>query len=71
MQPEYQVQESFAFDSVTLKKIGRGAIIAGLGAFAVYGLEAVMTMDFGEATPMIVALASILLNAVKDFVKGR
>ena len=65
------MQESFAFDSVTLKKIGRGAIIAGLGAFAVYGLEAVMTMDFGEATPMIVALASILLNAVKEFVKGR
>lgn len=71
MQPEYQVQESFAFDSVTLKKIGKGAIIAGLGAAAVYGLEAVMTMDFGEATPMIVALASILLNAVKEFVKGR
>lgn len=71
MQPEYQVQESFAFDKITLLKIGRGALIAGAGAAVVYGLEAVLTMDFGESTPIIVALASILLNAVKEFVKGR
>jgi len=71
MQPEYQVQESFAFDKITLLKIGRGALIAGAGAAAVYGLEAVLTMDFGESTPIVVALASILLNAVREFVKGR
>lgn len=63
-------QQAFTFDRVTLGKIGRGALIAGAGAAAVYGLEHVLTMDFGNATPLIVALASILLNAVKEFVKG-
>lgn len=63
-------QKAFSFDKVTLIKIGKGALIAGAGAMAVYALEAVMTLDFGDATPIVVALASILLNVVREYLKG-
>jgi hypothetical protein len=63
-----QVKNSF--DVETLKKIGKGALIAGGGALAVYALQAVMVMDFGDATPIVVALASILLNVVREYRKG-
>lgn len=59
-----------SFDQETLKKIGRGALIAGGGALIVYLLETISVMDFGEATPMVVALASIIINAIKEYKKG-
>ncbi len=59
-----------AFDKETLAKIGRGALIAGGGAMAVYILEAVSKMDLGDATPVIVALASIIINAIREYKKG-
>lgn len=45
-------------------KVGKGALIAGGGVFAVYILQAVSSMDFGTATPLVSAICSILINAV-------
>jgi len=58
------------FDEETLKKIGRGALIAGSGAVALYILRALGTMDFGDFTPMVGAIIPILVNTIKEYLKG-
>lgn len=71
-QPQEQdMQTANSFDPVTMQKIGRGALIAGFGAVAVYFLQAVVGMDFGDKTPIIVALASIALNSLKEYLAGK
>jgi hypothetical protein len=64
------MQIAFSFDKQTLGKIVRGAVIAAGGAGIVYALQMFMTLDFGQATPVVVAVASILLNAVKEYING-
>lgn len=64
------MQQAFSFDSETIKKIARGALIAGGGAIAVYVLTYISGLDFGASTPIVVAVCSMLLNAVREFVKG-
>jgi len=50
-----------------LIKVGKGALIALSGALAVYLGEVAGTFDFGTWTPMAVAVASILANALRLF----
>ena len=50
-------------------KIGRGALIAMGGALCVYLLELLPQVDFGALTPMIVGVASILINALREYLK--
>lgn len=64
------MQKAYSFDKETVMKIGKGALIAGGGALAVYILQFVAGMDFGEATPIVVAVCGILINAVREWVKG-
>ena len=64
-------QVACSLDKATLGKIASGALIAGGGALVVYALQAVSAMDLGEATPIVVALCSIIINAVKEFIKGK
>lgn len=63
-------QQKYSFDSVTLKKVARGALIAGGGAVLTYVLQEAVSMDFGASTPIVVALLSIALNAVREYIKG-
>jgi hypothetical protein len=64
-------QIKFKFDSVTLQKIGKGAIIALTGTLALYILKALGTIDFGSAlTPIIAAFIPILVNAIKEWMNG-
>ena len=49
------------------KKVGVGAIMAGLGAGVVAALQFLQGLDFGSYTPFIVALASILINAARVY----
>jgi hypothetical protein len=65
------MQIAYSFDKETIVKIGKGALIAGGGALAVYILQAVAGMDFGESTPIVVAVCGILINSVKEYVKGK
>ena len=46
-------------------KIGKGALIAVAGALVAYIPEAVTSVDWGSYTPFVVALASILVNALR------
>ena len=63
-----QVKNSF--DYQTLQKIGRGAVIAGGSAMAIYFLQWITTVDLGVYTPMAVAIAGIIINAIKEYTKG-
>jgi len=44
------------------EKIGRGALVAGAGAFLTYLAEAIPGVDFGQYTPLVVAMLSIFVN---------
>lgn len=64
-------QRAYSFDTVTLKKILRGALIAGGGAFAVAVLQFVSTQDFGAYSAIIGAVCAILINVVKEYIAGQ
>jgi hypothetical protein len=53
-----------------LKKIGRGALIAGGGAILTYLAENTGDIDFGSSTPLVVAVLSIMINAGREFLKS-
>jgi hypothetical protein len=51
-----------------LKRIAIGAGIALLGALATYLEQEIPGFDFGAYTPIVVAVNSILINAIRKFV---
>jgi len=59
-----------SFDKTTLIKVGKGALIAGGGALAVYILQALSIMDFGVSTPIITSLCAVLINTIKEYRNG-
>jgi len=59
-----------SFDKITLIKISKGAGIAMGGALCVYLLEMIPGLNFGNMTPMIVGVASILINSLREYLKG-
>lgn len=58
------------FDSVTLKKIGKGALISATGAFSLYILNWLGTLNFDAFTPLVAAIIPIAVNAVREWMKG-
>jgi hypothetical protein len=64
------MQEKYSFDSVTMKKIGTGALIAGAGAILTYISQNIAQVNYGIYTPMVVSLLSIAVNALREYIKG-
>jgi hypothetical protein len=64
-------QIRYSFDKTTLVKIVKGALIAGGAVVALYILEALTAADFGIYTPTAVAVLSILINVVKEYIQGQ
>ena len=52
-------------------KIGKGALIAGAGAGAIYLIQVVGGLDFGIYTPAVTALAGILVNAIRKWMANK
>ncbi len=65
------MQVKNSFDKESLIKIGKGALIAGTGAVALYFLDWVSTLEVGTWTPIISMVVPILVNTVKEFMKGK
>jgi hypothetical protein len=63
--------KQFSFNKKDIQKILVGACIAMGGAFLTYASAIITNIDFGVYTPIIVAIASILINACKKFLEGK
>ncbi len=63
-------QKKNRLDKSTINKILKGALIAGGGAASIYILQAVSTLEFGQLTALVTALAAILINAIREYNKG-
>jgi hypothetical protein len=61
------IKSRFQIDLVGLKKVGKGALIAGGAAVLAYLAEAIPGVNFGDYTPIIVAVLGILINAGRKF----
>jgi hypothetical protein len=48
-----------------LKKVGKGALIAGAGAVLTYLAEAIPGVDFGAYAPIVVAVFGIGVNFLR------
>lgn len=48
-------------------KIGHGALIAMGGVLLTYLAEVIPNVDFGDWTPVVVALCSVLVNVGRKF----
>jgi hypothetical protein len=57
------------FTKENLVKIAKGAGIAIGGALLAYVAELLPNVDFGQWTPLVVALGGILINAARQFIK--
>ena len=51
-------------------KIGKGALIASGGALIAYLIATLPQIDLGTSTPILVAVASIVLNAALKWMKN-
>jgi len=58
-------------DKTKLKKIGKGAAIAGAGAVLTYLLGELPSIDFGHYTAFATAIASILINAGLKLIESK
>ena len=54
--------KKYTLTKENVSKVGKGALIAVGGAFLTFLAQAIGQFDFGEWTPAVVALASILIN---------
>lgn len=61
--------KKFTLNSVDYKKILIGAGIALLGALATYLENTIPGINFGVWTSVVVALNSILVNAIRNFIR--
>lgn len=57
-------------NSIDLKKIGIGALVAVVGALLTYISQEITQIDFGEYTPVVVAMWSIFANVVRKLLQG-
>lgn len=57
----------FTLNKKDFQKIGVGLLVAVGGAIATYLLEIVPNIDFGAWTPTVVAINSVLVNALRKF----
>lgn len=63
-------QIAYSFDKVTLVKIAKGAGIAGGAAALTFLADHLGDLNFGAYTGLVVAVLSILINTVKEWLKG-
>ena len=66
----FEGSERFRLDKEDLSKIGRGFVIALLGAALTYAADTIPGVDFGDWTPVVVAVASAAINAGRKWLSA-
>ncbi len=61
----------YSLNRTDLEAIGRGLLIALAGTVLTYAAEYVGKIDFGTATPIIVALTAVAINAGRKYLSGQ
>lgn len=61
----------YKLNAQDLQKIGKGLLIALGGAFLTFIAQHIGQIDFGTYTPLVVALASVLVNAGSKYLAGK
>ena len=61
------IQIKNKFDKATIRKIIKSSLIAGGGALAISVLTWFTSLDFGQLTGVAVAIAAVLINAIKEY----
>ena len=64
------MSKKYSLNLEDLKRIGVGAGVAIAGAAIVYFADIIGQVDFGVWTPVVVAAASIIVNAARKFIEG-
>ena len=59
-----------SLDVITIKKILRGAGIAGGAVAIIYILEAVAGLNFGNYSVLVTGICAILINFIRELRKG-
>jgi hypothetical protein len=67
MEPE---SKKYRLNIEDAHKILTGLLVAMAGAGITYAVDTVGMMDFGEYTPFVVAVASVLVNIARKFLAG-
>lgn len=57
----------YSLNKADFASIGRGLLVALLGAFVTYAQTTVADIDFGAYTPLAVAINSVIVNAIRKF----
>jgi len=59
--------KKYQLNAKDIKSVATGAYIAVGGALVTYVSEAITQIDFGDYTPIVVALSSVFINAVRKW----
>lgn len=59
---------AFSLNSTDWKKIGKGAIHAGIGATSIFVLNSLVNLDFGKYQVLAAGIFAILSNVVYKFI---
>ena len=62
--------EKFSLNKTDLKKIGKGALIAMAGVLLTYLTKTISNVDFGDWTPAIVGIWSVLVNIANRYLSN-
>ena len=60
----------FRLNDNDVKKIGTGLVLAIAGAVITFFVENTANMNLGEYAPFVAAIASVVLNIIRKYVKG-
>lgn len=60
----------FSLNKADIESLGRGLGVAMAGAGLTYISAYSTNTDFGEYTPLVVAIASLLVNIVRKYIDG-
>jgi len=70
--PALPEQSAFGtLNSVDIKKIGKGALLAAIGAAVTAAVEYLGGVDLGPYKTVVMAIASVAANTILKLIKGK